>query len=120
VSVAMTSFCDGAAGVMGRLGVLSDVIAVRDDVSHVYEPTSDLVFTAVAHLLTTYCQYDAAPPRHCWQTRLISISLDGRRRMYLARRPQAHRSVHRESKKQDTKLLPITSPDVNRFSKFFH
>jgi len=23
-------------------------------------------------------------------------------------------------KKQDTKLLPITSPDVNRFSKFFH
>ena len=24
------------------------------------------------------------------------------------------------SKKQDTKLLPITSPNVNRFSKFFH
>ena len=23
-------------------------------------------------------------------------------------------------KKQDTKLLPITSPNVNRFSKFFH
>ena len=28
--------------------------------------------------------------------------------------------VHRESKKQDTKLLPITSPNINRFSKFFH
>jgi len=25
-----------------------------------------------------------------------------------------------EQKKQDTKLLPITSPNVNRFSKFFH
>ena len=23
-------------------------------------------------------------------------------------------------KKQDTKLMPITSPNVNRFSKFFH
>jgi len=23
-------------------------------------------------------------------------------------------------KKQDTKLLPITSPNVNRFSQFFH
>ena len=23
-------------------------------------------------------------------------------------------------KKQDTKLLPVTSPNVNRFSKFFH
>ena len=27
--------------------------------------------------------------------------------------------IHRESKKQDTKLMPITSPNVNRFSKFF-
>ena len=27
--------------------------------------------------------------------------------------------LHRESKKQDTKHLPITSPNVNRFSKFF-
>jgi len=25
-----------------------------------------------------------------------------------------------QKKKQDTKLLPITSPNVNRFSKFFH
>ena len=25
--------------------------------------------------------------------------------------------LHRESKKQDTKLLPITSPNVNRFFK---
>jgi len=23
-------------------------------------------------------------------------------------------------KKQDTKLMPITSPNINRFSKFFH
>ena len=23
-------------------------------------------------------------------------------------------------KKQDTKLLPITSPNINRFSKYFH
>jgi len=29
-------------------------------------------------------------------------------------------TVHCVSKKQDTKLLPITSPNVNRFSKFFH
>jgi len=28
--------------------------------------------------------------------------------------------LHRESKKQDTKLLPITSPNIGRFSKFFH
>ena len=28
--------------------------------------------------------------------------------------------LHRESKKQDTKLLPITSPNINRFSKFYH
>jgi len=28
--------------------------------------------------------------------------------------------IHRVSKKQDTKLLPITSPNFNRFSKFFH
>ena len=28
--------------------------------------------------------------------------------------------LHCVSKKQDTKLLPITSPNVNRFSKFFH
>jgi len=28
--------------------------------------------------------------------------------------------VHCVSKKQDTKLLPITSLNVNRFSKFFH
>ena len=27
---------------------------------------------------------------------------------------------HRESKKRDIKLLSITSPNVNRFSKFFH
>jgi len=27
--------------------------------------------------------------------------------------------LHRESKKQDTKLLPITSLNINRFSKFF-
>ena len=28
--------------------------------------------------------------------------------------------LHCVSKKQDTKLLPITSPNINRFSKFFH
>jgi len=28
--------------------------------------------------------------------------------------------LHRESKKQDTELLPITSPNIGRFSKFFH
>jgi len=28
--------------------------------------------------------------------------------------------IHCVSKKQDTKFLPITSPNVNRFSKFFH
>jgi len=28
--------------------------------------------------------------------------------------------VHCVSKKEDTKLLPITSPNINRFSKFFH
>jgi len=28
--------------------------------------------------------------------------------------------MHRESKKQETKLLPITSPNVNRFSKFLY
>jgi len=28
--------------------------------------------------------------------------------------------LHRESKKQDTKLLPITSPNINQFSTFFH
>jgi len=28
-------------------------------------------------------------------------------------------NIHRESKKQCTKLLPITSPDINRFSNFF-
>jgi len=28
--------------------------------------------------------------------------------------------IYTELKKQDTKLLPITSPSVNRFSKFFH
>ena len=28
-------------------------------------------------------------------------------------------TVRRESKKQDTKLLPITSPNINRFSQFF-
>jgi len=28
--------------------------------------------------------------------------------------------LHCVSKKQDNKLLPITSPNVNRFSKFFH
>ena len=27
--------------------------------------------------------------------------------------------LHCKSKKQDTKLVPITSPNVNRFSKFF-
>jgi len=33
----------------------------------------------------------------------------------------AHKIVlHCVSKKQDTKLLLITSPNVNRFSKFFH
>ena len=31
-----------------------------------------------------------------------------------------HDTIHRESKKQDTKLLPITSPNVNRLSKFFY
>jgi len=33
---------------------------------------------------------------------------------------EPHIHIHCVSKKQDTKLLPITSPDVNRFSKFFH
>jgi len=28
--------------------------------------------------------------------------------------------VHRESKKQDTILLSVTSPNINRFSKIFH
>ena len=27
--------------------------------------------------------------------------------------------LHRESKKQDTKFLPVTSPNVNRFSNSF-
>ena len=29
-------------------------------------------------------------------------------------------NIHRESKKQDTKLLAITSLTITRFSKFFH
>ena len=33
--------------------------------------------------------------------------------------PTTLRLLHCVSKKQDTKLLPITSPNVNRFSKFF-
>ena len=28
--------------------------------------------------------------------------------------------IYTVSQKQDTKLLPITSPNVNQFSKFFH
>jgi len=32
----------------------------------------------------------------------------------------ARMNVHRESKKQDTKLLAITSPTIIRYSKFFH
>jgi len=28
--------------------------------------------------------------------------------------------IHCESKEQDTKLLPITLPNINRFSEFFH
>jgi len=28
--------------------------------------------------------------------------------------------LHCESKKQDTQVLPITSPNIDRFSKFFH
>jgi len=32
----------------------------------------------------------------------------------------ANKHLHCVSKKQDTKLLPITSPNVNRFSKFYH
>jgi len=28
--------------------------------------------------------------------------------------------LQRESKKQDIKLLPITTPNINRFSNFFH
>jgi len=31
-----------------------------------------------------------------------------------------HRPIHRESKKQDTKLLAITSVNIIRFSKYFH
>ena len=34
--------------------------------------------------------------------------------------PLPHSHLHRESKKQDTKLLPITLPNIGRFSKFFH
>ena len=35
---------------------------------------------------------------------------------------QAHiySDIHCESKKQDTKLLPITLPNIGRFTKFFH
>jgi len=29
-------------------------------------------------------------------------------------------NLHRQSKKQDTILLPVTSPNVNRFSNFIH
>jgi len=28
--------------------------------------------------------------------------------------------IHRESKKQDTQLLPVTSRNIDRFSKFSH
>jgi len=34
--------------------------------------------------------------------------------------PMEEVPLHRESKKQDTKLLPITLPNIGRFSKFFH
>ena len=36
------------------------------------------------------------------------------------RMSRARSCIHRESKKQDTQLLPITSPNIDRFSKFFH
>jgi len=49
------------------------------------------------------CLKDNGAQQHNWQRSSSSFL-----------RPM---SLHRESKKQDTKLSPITSPNVNRFSK---
>jgi len=43
----------------------------------------------------------------------------GRRRRSKHTRSMTFLKLHRESEKQGTKLVPITSPNVNRFSKFF-
>jgi len=56
---------------------------------------------AVVFLMIFFSQ---PPLRSCGGTTCIRLSID----------------IHCVSKKQDTKLLPITSPNVNRFSKFFH
>ena len=55
------------------------------------------------------------PPRRLHRRRQVP-AVDRRQ----DRRSAAAAHVHCVSKKQDTKLLPITSPNGNRFSKFFH
>ena len=40
-------------------------------------------------------------------------------KLWSVRLDQASVRLHCESKKQDTKLLPTTSPNINRFSVFW-
>ena len=85
-------------------------------------------------------KYSSLPPEHLFQPvatetlgplnasavnflseagrRLTSLSGDLRETSFLFQRLSM--LIHRESKKQDTKLLPITSLTIIRFSKFFH
>ena len=50
----------------------------------------------------------------------LSRIKEGRQWEGFAEKEGFGRVLHCVSKKQDTKLLPVTSPNVNRFSKFFH
>ena len=80
--------------------------------------TADVMWNG--HELTLHAP--TASRRWSGGTRLRSLfsSRRRRRRNYescLRIRPRLYTV---SQKKQDTKLLPITSPNVNRFSKFFH
>ena len=58
--------------------------------------------------------------KHDTSFRLVRLSVRAGVPSIGVLRPACSRLLHRESKKQDTKLLAITSLTIIRFSKFFH
>jgi len=65
--------------------------------------------------------YFAAPRparRSIWRTSDVGCAFSCHFANFLSKR-RLKLFVHCESKKQDTKILPITSPNINRFSNFF-
>jgi len=129
VAKSSTSFGWGKGGNVTSVGLQ---VTLCDPIWHVSSRSGVATLRTAIHLLLTYLlTYQRRPAGLLPSCRDIDISCPPVGAVLQACRcsaanpssvvtKEAQLRLHRQSKKQDTKLLPITSPNINRFSKFFH